>query len=107
MCDTYGCEYYGEVSCFSSDYLGLTCDLSCQVSVRKTGSGEDRELLSSYQSVQSVDGGYSGLDELCGVVTGCRVHGKSVDIHHLFGDDIGTSVLGSSHTVEYSSQHVC
>ena len=72
----------------------------------QTGRREDRQLLSSYQGVQSVDGGDAGLDELLGVVSGRRVHGQAVDVHTLLRQDVGASVDGTAQSVEDTAQHI-
>src|SRR5699024_11158413 len=77
-CNTHCREYNGEVLIFAK-YLRLSCNLRRQLIVGQTGTGEDRQLLSSNQRVQSVDGGHTGLDKLRRVYTGRRVHRQTVD----------------------------
>ena len=74
--------------------------------MRQTGAGEDGQLLPADQSVQAVDGRDAGLDELVGVVTGCRVHRQAVDVPVLLRDDVRAAVDGLAHAVEHAAQHV-
>ena len=103
--DTDGCEHNGEFLVIAKN-LCLTGDLSCQSGVGQTGAGEDGKLLATDQSVQTIDGGNAGLDELCGIGTGCRVHGQAVDIHVCIGQDLGTAVDGGAHAVEDTAEHI-
>ena len=57
-------EDNGEVTGVVAQYLGLTGDLSSQLGVGQTGAGEDGQLLTANQGVQSVNGGNAGLNEL-------------------------------------------
>ena len=61
--DTHGSKYNGELLVFSAN-LRLSRDLCRKLCMRKTGCGEDRKFLSTYQGVQSVNSGYTGLDKL-------------------------------------------
>ena len=104
-CNTHCREYNGEVLVFAK-YLCLSCDLRRQLIVRQTGTGEDRQLLSTYQCVQSVDGGHAGLDKLGRVYTGRRVHRQAVDISSLFRKDLRSVVNGASQSVKDTAQHI-
>ena len=72
----------------------------------QTGAGEDGQLLAADQGVQAVDGGNAGLDKLCGIGPGCRVHGQAVDIQVRVGNDSGAAVDGLAHAVEDAAQHI-
>ena len=63
-------EDNGEVTGVVAQHLGLTGDLSSQFGVGQTGAGEDRQLLTANQSVQSVNGRNAGLNELGRIVHG-------------------------------------
>ena len=103
--DTHGREYNGEFL-IGPTHLRLPCDLGCQLGVRQTGAGEDRQLLATDKSVQSVDGGDACLDKLGRVNPGRRVHRQTVDVPSLFREDLRASVRGASQTVKYAAQHV-
>ena len=74
--------------------------------MRKTRCGEDRQLLTTDQRVQTVDRGDTGLDELSRERTGCRVHRSTVDVKAFVRNDLGTAVDGTTQTVEDSAKHV-
>ena len=65
-------------------HLGLTGNLRRQICMGQAGAGEDGQLLSTYQGVQAVNGGNTGLDKFRRIVAGGGVHGQAVDIHALF-----------------------
>ena len=104
--DADGGKHHGEVGAVIPQHLGLPGDLGRQVGVGQTGAGEDGQLLPADQSVQAVDGGDAGLDELVGVVTGCRVHRQAVDVPVLLRDNVRAAVDGLAHAVEHAAQHV-
>ena len=103
--DTDGSEDHGEVG-LAVQHLGLTGDLSSQCGVGQTGTGEDGQLLTTNQSVQAVNGGDARLDKLVGVVPGGGVHGQTVDIPVLIGQDGRSAVNGLAHAVEHAAQHI-
>ena len=72
----------------------------------QTGAGEDGQLLTAHQRVQSVNGADAGLNELVGVVAGCRVHGQTVDVLVFLGQQGRTAVNRLAHAVEHAAQHV-
>ncbi len=72
----------------------------------QTGAGENGQFLSAHQRVESVDGGYAGLNELVGIVPGGRIHGQTVDIHELFRQQLRAAVDRLTHAVEYAAQHI-
>ena len=84
----------------------LFYDLSCQTVMGKSVSGEDRQLLTSDQSSQSVDGGNTGTDIVSRVLTGYRVQRQTVDIQTALCLDLSQSVDGLSDTVEGTSQDI-
>jgi len=104
-CNTHSGKYYGERLC-RADYLSLTCNLSSQLRMRQTGCGEDRKLLSTNQGVQTVDSGYTGLDELFRICTGCRVHRKTVYVTAFLRKDFRTTIDRTAHTIEYTGKHI-
>ena len=88
------------------DDLRLSRDLCREVGVRKTGSGENRQLLSADQCVQSVNGGDAGLNELGRILAGRRIHRQTVDVASLLRKDLRTVVDRTSQTVKDTAQHV-
>ena len=74
--------------------------------MRKTRRREDRQLLAADEGVQAVDGGNTGLDELCRVGAGCRVHRQAVDVAVLLGEDRRAAVDGLAHAVEDAAEHI-
>ena len=74
--------------------------------MRQAGTGEYGQLLAADQSVQSVNGGYAGLDELGGVGAGGGVHRQAVDVHVRLGKYRRAAVYGLTHAVENTSEHV-
>ena len=103
--DTHCGENNGELLVLSS-YGRLTGDLSRELRVGKTRSGENRQLLTSYEGVQTVDRGDTCLDKFLRIVACCRVHGGAVDVHTLLGNQRGTVVDGIAQTVENAGEHV-
>ena len=101
-----GGEHHGEIGSIVPDYPRLAGNLSRQVCMGQAGAGEDRQLLSAHQGVQSVNGADASLDELVGIVPGRRVHRQSVDVPVLLRQDVGAAVNGPTHAVEYPPQHV-
>ena len=74
--------------------------------MRKTGCRENRQLLAADQGVQTIYGGNAGLDKLLRIASGCRIHGKAVDIHTLFRQDVGAAVNGLAHAVKHTAEHI-
>ena len=72
----------------------------------KTGCGEDRKLLSTYQGVQSVNRRYTRLDKLLRIASGRRIHGKSVDISSFLRKDLRAVINGTSQSVKNTTQHI-
>ena len=103
--DTHGREYNGE-RLTGTAHLCLTRNLCGQVGVGQTGCGEDRKLLSADQCIQSIYGRDAGLDKLLRIASGCRIHGKAVDIHTLFRQDVGAAVNGLAHAVKHTAEHI-
>ena len=87
-------------------HLCLPRNLGGKVGVRQTGAGEDGQFLPAHQRIQSVDGGYTRLNELGGVVAGGGVDGGAVDIQRLLRQDGGTVVDDLPHAVEHAPQHM-
>ena len=48
----------------------------------------------------------AGLNELCRVGAGCRVHRQTVDVAVLLGEDRRAAVNGLAHTVEDAAEHI-
>ena len=74
--------------------------------MRQAGGRKDRQLLAADEGVQAVDGGHAGLDELCRVGAGCRVHRQAVDVAVLLGEDRRAAVDGLAHAVEDAAEHI-
>ena len=72
----------------------------------QTGAGEYGQLLAANQSVKTVNGGNTGLDKLCGVGAGGRVHRQTVDVQMRLGKYVGAAVYGLTHTVKDSTEHI-
>ena len=89
-----------------AEHLCLTRYLRREVCVGQTGCREYRQFLTSDKSVQSVDSGDTGLDELLGIASGCRIHRQAVDIHSLLGDYLGAAVYGSAESVKDAAEHI-
>ena len=104
-CNTHSGKYYGEFL-IASAYFCLFCDLRCQVGMWKSGCREDRQLLSTYQCVQSVNSRYTCLDKLFRIASGCRIHRKSVDVTSLIRQDLRASVDRATQSVKDTSQHI-
>ena len=88
------------------EYLCLTCNLCSQFCVRQTGTGEDRQLLTTNQCVQSVDGRDAGLDKFVWIYAGSRVHWNAVDVDALVRDNLGTAVDWTTHAGEDTTEHI-
>ena len=58
----------------------LRRDLGCELGGREAETGEDRQLLSAHERVQTVDCRDPGLDELVRMVAGDGVDRRSVDV---------------------------
>ena len=72
----YNCKFFIRIT----SERGLFYDLCSKLIVRKSISGENRKLLSTNQSCQSVDRGNSGADIVSWVFSADRVERKSVHI---------------------------
>ena len=95
----------GELLVVAEDF-SLTRYLSREVCMGQTGGREYRQLLTSDEGVQSVDSGDTGLYELLGIASGCRIHRQAVDIHSLLGDYLGAAVYGSAESVKDAAEHI-
>ena len=74
--------------------------------MRQTGAGENRQLLTTDQGIQTVDGRDAGLDKLVGIVPGSRVHGQAVDIPMGLSQDGRAVIDGFTHAGEDAAQHI-
>ena len=54
--DTHGTKYNTEIICIFTSQFCLSNDLNGKLIMRKTGSGKDRKLLTTDQSIQSING---------------------------------------------------
>lgn len=129
--NTHGREHDREVLlmaivdtlCRLLDQTSLSTDLSSNLIVRKTGGGEDRDLLSSSNGVHRVDSGDTSRDHLLGVnlvhvlasrspqfpepaYSRVRVDGLAIDIQIVFRQHLGTLVNRATRTIENTTQHV-
>ena len=104
--DADGGEDDSEVRCVVAQNLCLTRDLRGKLRVRKTGAGEDRQLLATDKGVQAVDRGNAGLDKFVRVIACGRVHRKTVDVLHLGGQNLRPAVLRMAHAVEDAAKHI-
>ena len=86
-------------------HLGLARDLRGKVGVGQTRAGEDGQLLTTYQRIQTIDGGNARLNELRGVLSCGGVDGGAVDVHRLFGKQGRAAVNGRTHAAEYATKH--
>ena len=103
--DANGRKDHSEVG-VAVQHLSLAGNLSRQRRVGQAGAGEDGQLLSADQSVQSVDGGDPRLNELVWVVPGGWVHGQTVDVPVFVRQDGGAAIDGLAHAVEHPAQHI-
>jgi hypothetical protein len=106
----------------SADQRGLSANLGGDFVVRKTGRGEDRDLLTTSDRVHGVDGRDTSRDHLFGVdletlgsanscceevsYTRVRVDGATVDVEVVLSEHLGTLVDGLSRSIEDTAQHV-
>ncbi len=103
--DTHSRKYNGELLILTAN-LRLSGNLRSQLGMRQTGTREDRQLLAADQRVQSVNRGYTGLDELLRVYTSRRIHRQAVDIAALLRQDLRTAVDRVSYAVKDTAEHV-
>jgi hypothetical protein len=86
LVDTHSGENNSEVLCrvivdvLVLDQGGLATNLGTDFVVRKTSSGEERNLLSTGDGVHDIDGGDSSFNHFLGVLTLVRVDGLSLKI---------------------------
>ena len=97
--DKYDCELFIRISqgC-------LLYDLCCQLVVRKSVSGENRQLLSTNQGGQTVDCRDTGMDIVSWVFTGNRVQRQAVDVSSYLCVNRSHAVDRFSDTVKGTSQ---
>jgi hypothetical protein len=74
--------------------------------VRKSGSREDGNLLTTSDGVHRVDGRNTCLDHLLGVDARVGVDGRPINIQVLLGKHLGALINGVSRTVEDATEHV-
>jgi hypothetical protein len=129
---THSCEHNREVLlvsimyalCGLLDETGLTTNLGCNFVMRKTGSGEDRDLLSTSDGVHCVDRRNTSCNHFLGVDLsecqleafmrsigdisdpGIRIDWTAVDIEVVFGEDLGAFINRSTRSIEDSPQHI-
>mmetsp|Transcript_3797 Transcript_3797/g.8856 ORF Transcript_3797/g.8856 Transcript_3797/m.8856 type:complete len:200 (+) Transcript_3797:1154-1753(+) len=84
----------------------LTAHLSRNLVVRKTSSGEQRQLLATNDGVHGVDGGDTGLNHLLRIDSRLGVERGSVDVQEFLGqhggalvDRLAGAVEGAAHQV--------
>ena len=80
MFDTHSSEYDCKFFIRIASKRSLFYNLCSKLIVRKSISGENRKLLSTNQSCQSVDRGNSGTDIVSWIFSADRVERKSVHI---------------------------
>jgi hypothetical protein len=106
----------------STDQRGLSANLGGDFVVRKTGGGEDGDLLTTGDRVHGVDGRDTCGDHLLGVdlitldstssmcqkvsYTRVGVDGATVDVKVVLSEHLGTLVDGLSRSIEDTAQHV-
>jgi len=96
--DTHSCEDNGEVlirvieDILALDEGGLTADLRTNIVVRKTGSGEERNLLSSGNGGHGIDSRDTCLDHFLGVYTLVWVDWLTLNIEEFFGEHWGSMI---------------
>ena len=103
--DSHGCEY-NRKGFAGSAHLRLTGNLRAKLGMRQTGSRENRQLLTPDQGIQTINGGHARLDELIGVISGCRIHRQTVDVPALVRQDLRSLVNGTAQAVEDAAQHI-
>ena len=95
----------GELLVIAEDF-SLARYLRREVCVGQTGCREYRQFLTSDEGIKSVYSGDTGLDELLGIASGCRIHRQAVDIHSLLGDYLWAAVYGSAESVKDAAEHI-
>ena len=79
--DAHGREDDDELAAgFAPGHGRLGCDLRREFCGRQAEAGEDRQLLSAHERVETVDRRDAGLDELVRVVAGDGVDRRAVDV---------------------------
>ena len=106
MFDTHGGKYNGKFFIGIISERRLLYDLGCQLVMRKSVSGEDRQLLTADQGGQSVDCRNSGADIVSRVFPHDRVERQAVDISFQLGNNGTQIVNGFSDSVECTTQHI-
>ncbi len=94
-----------EVGC-AVQHLSLTRNLRGKLCMRKTGTGEHRQLLPANQRIQTINRRYARLNEFVRVVARCRIHRQSIDVAVFLRENIRTAVNRLTHTVKDTSQHI-
>ena len=104
--DAHGGKYNGKFFIGIISERRLLYDLGCQLVMRKSVSGEDRQLLTADQGGQSVDCRNSGADIVSRVFPHDRVERQAVDISFQLGNNGTQIVNGFSDSVECTTQHI-
>ena len=87
-------------------HLCLTRDLCGEICVGQTRAGEDRQLLSAHQGIQTVNGGDTRLNKLGRIESCGGIDGRAVDIQGLCGNNGSTAVDGLAHAAENATEHI-
>jgi len=83
----------------------LTTNLSANFVVRKTGSGEKGDFLSSSNGVHDVDGGDTCLDHFLGVLSLERIDWLTLDVEEVFSEHSGALINRDTGTIELAAKH--
>ena len=73
--------------------------------MRKTGGGEERNLLATGNGVHDIDSGDTGLNHFLRISTSVGVNGLTIDIEIVFGKNGRSVVDSNTRTVESTTQH--
>ncbi|MPN33892.1 hypothetical protein SDC9_181384 [bioreactor metagenome] len=105
MLNAHGSKYYCKIILLAFGYLCLPYDLCRQFVMRQTIPRKYRQLLTSYESCQSVYRRYSGLDKVSWIESGNGIHRAPVYII-LLPQVQRSTVCGLSDPIECSSQYL-
>merc|ERR1712166_798356 len=84
----------------------LTTNLGGNLVVRKTGSREKGNLLSTGNRVHHINGRDTSLNHFLWVLSLIRVNRLTLNVKEVFGEDGWTTINGLTGTVELTTQHL-
>jgi len=102
--DAHRAEHDGEL--LTADDACLPDDLRGELIGRKTRTREDRQLLSTDERVEPVDGRDACLDEVSRLFTAERVDRRARDVEALLRDDGRAAIDGLAGTVQDTAEQL-